>query len=292
MIIEKLENITSGISTALPASSGNSISYSQAVNYLTYKINECVDVINRIDPEVYTKEIDTIKEELETIEKSIDEKTEDINAINGKINSINLSIDALNETLNHKVSHTNSASVVYANNAGGAESPIKFTSGTDAGTIALRTSTGQLATADATEDNHTVGFKQMKDYVASHGAAVAYHKFYENLKTQNTYSITDASDIEILNSGSAHLIIGGWVSYSSGSDYRSVDVLMPALTTSFYKPNITVECDAATSSTGVSISSIRYKITQSDASIKIEMTVAAGQASVTRTIDTIEIIKY
>lgn len=292
MIIEKLENITSGISTALPTSSGNTITYSQAVNYLTYKINECVDVINRIDPEIYTKEIDTIKEELEIIEKSIDEKTEDINTINGKIDSINLSIDALNEALGHKVSHTNSTSVVYANNASGAESPIKFTSGTDAGTIALRTSTGQLATADATEDNHAVGYKQMKNYVSEHGAAIAYHKIYTSLNSRNSYTITDSSDIEILNNGNAHLIIGGWVSYNGGSDYRSVDILLPPLATSFYSPAITVECDAATSVTGVSISSIRFQIVQSEADITINMTVAAGQASVVRIVDTLEIVKY
>lgn len=291
MIIEKLENITSGISTALPTSSGNNISYSQAVNYLTYKINECVDVINRIDPEIYTKEIDTIKEELEAVEKSIDEKTEDINTINGKIDSINLSIDALNEALGHKVSHTNSTSVVYANNASGAENPIKFTSEADAGTIALRTSTGQLATADATEDNHAVGYKQMKNYVDDHSHALAYHKLYTNLNSKNTYNITDSEDILVLNSGAAHLIVCGWVSYSSGSDYISVDILMPSIDNTFYNPKIEAK-HPVDSATGVSIGTISINVVPTTESISVTMYVGAGSASVTRIIDTIEIIEY
>ena len=292
MEIEKLEKITSGLSTALPSASVNAISIAQAVNYLTYKINECVDIINRIDPDVYTKEIDTIKENLEAIEKSIDEKTEDINTINGKITSINLSIDTLNEALGHKVSHTNSTSVVYANDASGNETPIKFTCGTDSGTIALRTSTGQVAVADATADNHAVGYKQMKDYVSTHSSGIAYYKKYSISDIVNSYSITDAEDLEVLNGGFAHLVIGCWVSFSGGSDYRSVNVLLPPINHGKYKPRIMSECSANTSTTGVSIERINIEVVQDGTSITINLTVAAGQASVTRSISSIEIYKF
>lgn len=185
--IEELENITPELSKGLPAvSSGKSISYAQAVDYLTYKINECVDIINRLDPEVYTKDIDAIKANIEAIETELDGAEVDINALTTKVDTL---LDSLNATA----------------------SPA---------TVALRTDGGQLVGAEAATDEQLPTFGQVKTYVSEHGGAgLSLHKTYTNIKNQ-TYTIDDADVYTALKTNDGVdclLMVNGLAAYSAGS---------------------------------------------------------------------------
>ena len=70
-MVNKIDKIPCGIAEGLPSVATDKISYTQQVAFLTYKINECVDLLNKVAPELYIKRLDEIDSELdEKLDKS------------------------------------------------------------------------------------------------------------------------------------------------------------------------------------------------------------------------------
>ena len=261
--IQQLKDLIGQININFPSSSSDKLSYLQELQYLTYAINKCVETINEIDPENINETITQFKADildlqtrLTQAEKDIEINDKDITTIQGQIITINNSIlslqtkvtsldkevDALQESLEHKVSHTNSVSIVYATDSTGTDTPVQFTSTNQASTIALRTSTGQLAVTDATEDTHAVGYKQMKTYVSEHGGSgggLSLHKIYTSGWSDTSFTITDADVYSALitNQGvGTLLIVNGIESYTSGSAPYSF-VVSPRISSDYNPTN-------------------------------------------------------
>jgi hypothetical protein len=266
--IQQLKDLIGELNINFPSSSSDKLSYLQELQYLTYAINKCVETINLIDPENIDETITQFKADildlqtrLTQAEKDIEINDKDITTIQGQILTINNSIlslqtkvtsldkevDALQESLDHKVSHTNSVSIVYATDSTGTDTPVQFTSTNQASTIALRTSTGQLAVTDATEDTHAVGYKQMKTYVSEHGGSggLSLHKTYE-INGESTYTITDSDVWEALvtNQGmGCQVMIAGLNAYTNATQPYGM-VFTPYYKSTAYKPTWQYEVPA------------------------------------------------
>ncbi len=176
--------------------------------------------------------------------------SKDLYIVQTSVQSLDKEVDALQDSLDHKVSHTNSASIVYATDSAGADTPVQFTSTNQASTIALRTSTGQLSVTDATEDTHAVGYKQMKTYVAEHGGSggggLSLHKTYAFSTGESSYTITDSEvwDALVTNTGlGCQMMISGLTAYTSASQPFGM-VFNPFYRSTAYNPTYQYETSA------------------------------------------------
>jgi hypothetical protein len=233
--------------------------------------------------------------ELQSADKQF---SKDIYTLDISMQSLDKEVDALQDSLDHKVSHTNSASIVYATDSTGTDTPIQFTSNAQASTIALRTSTGQISVADATTDNHAVGYKQMKTYVAEHGGSgggLSLHKIYE-LKL-DTYTITDSEvwDALVTNQGSGcQVMISGTTAYTSGSQPFGI-VFSPYYNSNAYNPTWQYECPAHIN-IGDSNEYLKFVLTYNNTNSSISITAknvdSSGNAYDHVTMYRIEILKF
>ena len=320
--IQKLKDLIGEININFPSSHSDKLSYLQELQYLTYAINKCVETINEIDPETITAEIAQFKTDildlqtrLAQAEKDIELNDVDITKIQNQIPTIQNSItslqtaftsldkevDALQESLQHKVTHTNSASIVYATDSTGTDTPVQFTSTNQASTIALRTSTGQLAVTDATEDTHAVGYKQMKTYVAEHGGSggggLSLHKTYDLGNGTSSYTITDSEVWEALvtNAGlGCQMMISGLTAYTSASQPFGM-VFNPFYRSSAYNPTYQYETSAHINvgdSNAYVYVTLTYDTSASSITIKANNMTTSGSATNHTNMYRIEIIKF
>lgn len=213
--IQQLKDLIGQININFPSSNSDKLSYLQELQYLSYAINKCVETINEIDPETVDEELQQLKTDLENTQTKITN-------IQASITSLENRCTANENAITHKVTHSNSPEVVYCTNSVGADQLIQFKSTTAPSTMAIRTSTGQLVGADATEDTHLTTYGQMKTYVAEHsggGGGLSLHKTYNNIKKQS-YTVVDDDVYAAIktNNGVGCLVtVTGVASYSSSS---------------------------------------------------------------------------
>lgn len=197
-MVNKIDKIPCGIAEGLPSVATDKISYTQQVAFLTYKINECVDLLNEVASEI-DSELD------EKLDKSAVDNTLSDTSENPVQNKIVKS--AIDKKLTAK---TDGAAMVrfYAIATDGQQDTYRATDTATYNTVPLRNSKNNFSVGTPTIDNECAN-KNYVDNAVSGIVTKSTKVFYSN--QEGTYNFTGVSKSDLEK---CIIFVNGYYQYS------------------------------------------------------------------------------
>lgn len=191
-MVNKIDKIPCGIADGLPSVATAKISYTEQVAFLTYKINECVDLLNKVAPEIYIKRLDEIDSELdEKLDKSaVDNALSDTseNPVQNKIVK-----SAIDKKLTMRTDGASMARL-YAITTEGQQTQYRATDTATYNTIPIRNTKNNFSVGTPTTASECAN-KNYVDNAVSGIVTKSTKVFYSN--QEGTYNFTGVSKSDL-----------------------------------------------------------------------------------------------
>lgn len=198
-MVNKIDKIPCGIADGLPSVATDKISYNQQVAFLTYKIDECVELLNKIAPEIYIKRLDEIDTELDEIGAELTEKL-DKSAVDTALSDTSenpVQNKIVKSAVDKKVTaKTDGASMVrfYAIETNGQQTTYRATDTPTYNTVPIRNNHYNFSVKAPTTDEECAN-KNYVDNAVSGIVTKSTKVFYSN--QEGTYNFTGVSKSDL-----------------------------------------------------------------------------------------------